>query len=290
MSAWAAIWERPTRSLEDLLPHLLEQCGAVGCAISQELSRAGKGGAAKVPHQVRLISVAGRRCQPGPVDAGPLAQSREGPDETLELRVRLRREPQLPSESKPELFPAHAQLLGDRSDAEVAIGVFDLACGSGHDDRRVTVVGDLLIQEFLEMGETLLGRIGSEENFPELGDRWAQQTLEIDDLVYQLGDAGAEKAKGSERVESRGYEMGAVVRLNHYRTLVQPGKPGPLPYAGSRVRDQLMGRTEVDHELGVAVGQHTLAKRGELPLDFPVFLDDAPQCRIGRCAGKAPAP
>ena len=117
-----------------------------------------------------------------------------------------------------------------------------------------------------------------------------EQNLQIYDQVDERSYGRAEQAQRAERVQPRGHEMGAVKGLDEDRALVQPGEPGALPHTGSGMCHQLMGRTEVDHELGVAVREQALSKRVEASLDFPVFLDDPDQCSIRRRAGKPPPP
>src|SRR4051794_4967525 len=52
-----AIWGPRSPSLDDLLPHFIQQRRAVGGSRSEELGGAGERRATEVPHQVRLIRV-----------------------------------------------------------------------------------------------------------------------------------------------------------------------------------------------------------------------------------------
>src|SRR3954447_26626001 len=88
-SRMPAIWGRPAPSLDDLLPHLVQQRCAVGRSRPQELGGAGERRSTEVPHQVRLIRVSGGRGQSRPFHGGALSQSRQRPDEPLETSVRL---------------------------------------------------------------------------------------------------------------------------------------------------------------------------------------------------------
>jgi hypothetical protein len=169
------------------------------------------------------------------------------------------------------------------------VGEFDAACRIARDVRGDDPSRDSRGEESLEVGEALLGGIAIDEDRPKLAHRRTEHGLQIDDRVDQLGDDRAEQAEGAEWVQAGGDEVGALERLDEDGALVQAGEPGALPHAGTGGGQQLMGWAEVDHDLGIAVGEHPLSKWGETPLDFPVLLDYAEEWWMGRRAGEAPS-
>ena len=157
----------------------------------------------------------------------------------------------------------------DRRDAQIPVRLLDpprgLAHGSAGDSARREIPGE----KTLQVRATPFGGLGVEQQGSKLPRRRTEQRLQIDDRVHRLGDFGTEQSQGAKRVQPRGDQMGALERFDGDGALVQPGKPGALPHAGSGVGQQLMRGTEVHHDLGVAVGKNSLPERAEAALDLP---------------------
>ena len=108
-------------------------------------------------------------------------------------------------------------------------------------------------EESLQVREALLGGPGTQQQGPKLPGRRTEECFQVCDCVDGLGDGCTEQAQGAQRVQPRRHQMGPVERLDDDRALVEPGEPGTLPHARSRVCHHLVRRTEVDHHLGEAI-------------------------------------